>query len=120
MKSKTEYLQLFHVLADLGVSAVTISFSGGGDSGDVDNPVYFNRKLKQLDKEQLGEFDTQLTDFADILLQNTHDWYNNDGGHGEITLNVDEQTYEISQYIRIVNEEHYSFDGEIKDQLNND
>lgn len=77
--------------ASLGIIKITIDFDGSGDSGQVndisieglvDKPE--NIKPPELGGKTIRQF---VDDYADRLLeQSQYDWYNNDGGFGDITI----------------------------------
>lgn len=78
-------------LASLGVMKVTASFDGSGDSGQVSDITIegFAGDAKkvfppELDGQSLRFF---VGEFIDQLLDESgYDWYNDDGGYGEITI----------------------------------
>ena len=103
---------LLPVLRQHGTGNVTVSFDGSGDEGSVDQACFENRDFDGSTVEvtclsTANEFvdgqwittqvETQktvteaidvLTD--DYLAETGVDWYNNDGGFGELFINVDE------------------------------
>jgi hypothetical protein len=103
---------LFAALKDAGVTNVEIKYDGGGDSGQVED-VEFNGD--NIDSSALNDmFEGDLQDLAYHLLENhyDYDWYNNDGGYGEIRIDFEEDTPEISinGYVRSVEDAHSSVD----------
>jgi hypothetical protein len=108
-------LSLLH-LYNQGIRLVTVGFSGGGDSGDVQDVHYYRdgsgdevsgpKQVWNSEKQQVdlvpGEVDEpeHFTDQLYELIQShvDHDWVNNEGGGGTIdidlnTLEVDIQSY---------------------------
>lgn len=107
------------LLRDHGVSEVTVEFDGSGDSGsiqaihyDVDsfdeNGIYlevaevqqvFNQDERRWintrieSHKTLGKAIDELT--YDYLSESDVDWYNNDGGFGELVINVVEGTVSL-------------------------
>lgn len=61
------------------------SFSGCGDSGNYDGGDYKNSEVDELFADALEEFVT-------------FDWYNNDGGGGDITWDVVDDKITINGY----------------------
>lgn len=65
------------------------TFSGGGDSGNYDGGGYQNEEVDDF-------FGEALTEFV------TFDWYNNDGGGGDITWDVVKDKITINGYYNLV------------------
>jgi hypothetical protein len=95
-------------LKDLGVKRIEISFSGSGDSGDIDDVEFHDSDgsyLTNLVKETFSnkseiDIDNELRDIAWALVNEkvdtVGDWVNNEGGFGSITIDVEEKTYDLS------------------------
>jgi hypothetical protein len=49
------------------------------------------------------------------MLDDIEDWYNNDGGYGTVTINLNDFTYSIENNVRITDVETYNHEGELKD-----
>jgi hypothetical protein len=98
-------LELMLRLRDLGIVSIYAEFSGGGDSGAIDDINYhlsdstINNQF-DTDNEELHD---DVENYCYKLLQsgNIEDWYNNDGGHG--TLNIDTKTGECNIEVNIAN-----------------
>jgi len=91
-------------LADLGITGIKIFYSGGGDSGAIDDIVYTTKEIEDLDDinylENFGDNVFVLKDLdsglnADIenfaeekILSDIEDWWNNDGGYGVMLIAV--------------------------------
>ena len=89
-------------LKDKGVSEILIEFSGGGDSGDVDNVSF-----KDFNGNYVNQDSTTVTVFEDLAwkliadkVDTVGDWVNNEGGWGEITINVVNSDYDLNYYQR--------------------
>ncbi len=116
-------------LADLGVTGIKIFYSGGGDSGDIDDVVYttikeaaFNNimNLSNHGEDVLylanldGELKDELTDFAnEKILNDLEDWWNNDGGYGVMLIKIPSGQYEINNTIYITDTEEFGHDGDL-------
>lgn len=129
-------------LKQLGITTVTIRFSGGGDSGQVDD-IQYDPPLKEADKitfqiekkshfydADLEEFIPQtsqvtvnleeaLDQFAMEWAESTGvDWYNNEGGCGSVTIDLTQTpptfTGEIDQYVVHIESAAYEEDVEFK------
>ncbi len=116
-------------LADLGVTGIKIFYSGGGDSGDIDDVVYttikeaaFNNimNLSNHGEDVLylanldGELKDELTDFAnEKILNDLEDWWNNDGGYGVMLIKIPSGQYEINNTIYVTDTEEFEHEGDL-------
>jgi len=103
---------LFAALKDAGVTNVNIRYDGGGDSGQVEDVEY---EGTNLDHTSLNDkFEGDLQDLATHILEQHYnwDWYNNDGGYGNIRINLEEDTPEITidGYVRSIEDAGASVD----------
>ena len=119
-------------LADLGVTGIKIFYSGGGDSGDIDDVLYTTTKdvtfydintlvdyqentlyLTNLDHELKDE----ITEFAnEKILNGIEDWWNNDGGYGVMLIKIPSGQYQINNTIYVTDTEEFEHDGNLIDQ----
>lgn len=97
------------------VVTVTTEYSGGGDSGQIDN-VYYVSKLKGKEPESgsLGALVGQekAEQFEELMMgiMDHRGWaYNDDGGCGSLTWNLEDDTFkhEDSQYYTESNDTTY-------------
>ena len=127
--TENEMTGLLLKLADLGVTGIKIFYSGGGDSGDIDDVVYTTTKeaafnnimnlsnygegilyLADLD----GELRDDLIDFAnEKILNDLEDWWNNDGGYGVMIIKIPSGEYEITNTIYVTDTEEFEHDGDL-------
>lgn len=103
---------LFAALKDAGVTSVEIRYDGGGDSGQVEDVEFYG---DNIDATELNDkFEGDLQDLATHILEQHYnwDWYNNDGGYGDIRMDLEEDTPKISidGYVRSVTDAHDSVD----------
>jgi hypothetical protein len=121
-------------LADRGVTGIKLFYSGGGDSGAVDDIVYTTKKLSEDEEDafeeindlqnygenvnNLNELDSSIS--ADIenfsqdkILDSIEDWWNNDGGHGVMLIIVPSGKYKIHNEIYYTSTESYEHDGDL-------
>lgn len=102
--SKITQLQIDVCLITLnlnGISNVEFSYSGSGDDGAIDEITYFDENNKVV-KEQMRKdeiFYNILENIADEILCQITDWWNNDGGYGELTLNTLDGSYSIQNNV---------------------
>lgn len=114
---------ILDTLAEQGVEIVDITFCGGGDDGSIDQVIYNpgDKDLsgivveyeKQTDTFQSGSWVPQtvvsklpitdvISDCAyDFIQTSGIDWYNNDGGFGEVQINVQNRTIELEVNINV-------------------
>lgn len=109
---------LLKVLAELygqGVRVCNVTFNGSGDSGDIQHIDYFGSDSKQLtgpsrrwcnDTQKNVDVPGDITepeDMQDLLFELIednvhHDWVNNEGGGGEVNINLETLDVDISSY----------------------
>ena len=125
-------------LADRGVTGIRVHYSGGGDSGAIEDINYTTATLDE-NEEDAFEYISQLStygynaapnlrdldnsiysdiqDFAnDKILGDIEDWWNNDGGYGVLCILVPSGKYKIENTIYITNTEEYTHEGSLIDQ----
>ena len=119
-------------LADLGVTGIKIFYSGGGDSGALDDIVYTTEEIGDLEdinylenfgngvlflKDLDSALNADIENFAEEkILGDIEDWWNNDGGYGVMLIAVPSGNYQINNTIYITNIEEYYHDGNLIDQ----
>ena len=127
--TENEMTGLLLQLADLGVTGINIFYSGSGDSGDIDDVVYTTTKEASFDDintlTNYGEnalyltnldhdLKDEITDFATSkLLDEIEDWWNNDGGYGNLFIKIPSGQYEINNTIYITYTEDFHHVGDL-------
>jgi hypothetical protein len=109
-------------LADLGITAIRISYSGGGDDGSIDEvlatrdnaddfeDVYSLDFFEEIDSENR----TMIADWCvDKLLNEIEDWWNDNGGYGHLYIKIPSGEYKIENNINYV--ETFNHSGKILD-----
>jgi len=130
--TENEMTGLLLKLADLGVTGIKIFYSGGGDSGDIDDVVYTTIKeasfydimnLSTYGEDTLylatldGELRDDLIDFAnEKILNDLENWWDNDGGYGVLIIKIPSGEYEIANTIYITDSEEFEHDGNLIDK----
>jgi hypothetical protein len=117
-KLSQQILPILVKLKDKGINKIEITFSGSGDSGDIDDLIYYDITDKYYYSRDMVK-NSYMTDEEYNLLQNDcyefiddaiegADWYNNEGGFGNITLDLDTMTANVEYSQRTV--EEYSWE----------
>lgn len=107
-------------LRDKNLTKVTVSYSGGGDDGCIDDYSAYHLDNKgeesyiAFDKIDLTSFQESMEDYIYELLSSTieWDWVNNSGGYGELHINLKNESVTID-HNQNVTEEHWY--GDVKD-----
>jgi hypothetical protein len=106
-------------LAEQGVKTIIMRYSGGGDSGSIEEIEAEDRYEKTINESKLKRWDeiqTALEEWAYKRLQNTEgDWINNEGGSGAFTIQVPSGKYELAHSINVT--EDYDHEGMINSEL---
>jgi hypothetical protein len=105
-------------LKDRGIAKILVTYEGSGDSGAIDNVLYYDKEDDEYYSSQLNISESQHNDIQNLaypMLDGIEDWYNNEGGYGSINIDLDEFTYDIENNIRITDIETYNHNGELKD-----
>lgn len=109
--------EAIHKLKDLGVSIIHIEYSGGGDSGAIDDMTYQNKDSDDLVIPPDPELTQAVEKFAYVKLNNIEDWWNNEGGSGFMTINIDDLTYHVENSVRIIEYENFTHGGSLSELL---
>jgi len=126
-------------LANEGITGILAVYSGGGDSGAIDDIVYTTEKLDEDPDYALDEIDSietytpeamylraldqslndNLNDFlTEVILHDVEDWWNNDGGYGKVSILVPSGKYKVNNTIYITNTEDYQHEGDLLSKAN--
>ena len=116
-------------LADLGVTGIKVIYSGGGDSGAIDDIIYTTEKVTSLqDLDDLDPYSNNVLNVRDLstsfysdiedfatekLLDNIEDWWNNEGGYGTVLISIPSGNYTINNNIYISNTEEFTHHGNL-------
>lgn len=126
--TELELTALLFKLADLNITGVKVKYDGSGDSGAIEwigytaepceTPEDVNdniddwaseANLENIDKE----LHTQIKNFGYGILDDIEDWWNNEGGFGELCICVPSGKYIINNHVRITETEDYFHDGDL-------
>ena len=125
--TELEITGLLIQLADLGVTGIKIHYDGSGDSGAIEEINYTTDPCASpddVDENVESWGGTSLSEISDgayekfktfgyRLLNNVEDWYNNEGGYGDICICVPSGKYIINNNVRIMNTEFYLHEGNL-------
>jgi hypothetical protein len=129
--TKQHVQNLFAQLKLLNVNSFEIEFDGSGDSGQIEGVTFYDTSIEVMDIPEdtiswvytaYGQEpkDTKVTihkaveDLGYQMLEESgHDWYNNEGGYGRISVHMEGSNGKpyvgMNMNIRIVNEDHYEY-----------
>jgi hypothetical protein len=127
--TELELTSLLFKLADLGITGVKVKYDGGGDSGAIEWIGYTTEKCNtpedvcdnindwEIDSN-LAELDSSayslIEDFAqEKLLNDIEDWWNNEGGFGNLCISVPSGKYIINNHVRVTETEDFFHDGSL-------
>jgi hypothetical protein len=127
--TEVELTSLLFKLADLGITGVKVKYDGGGDSGAIEWIGYTTEKCNtpedvcdnindwEIDSN-LAELDSSayslIEDFAqETILNDIEDWWNNEGGFGNLCISVPSGKYIINNHVRVTETEDYFHDGSL-------
>jgi len=130
--TELELTSLLFQLADLGVTGVKVKYDGGGDSGAIEWIGYTTKPCETPEDvddnmEDWGSDSalakispdayTAIESFAYDILNDVEDWWNNEGGWGDLCICVPSGKYIINNNIRITDSENYFHDGSLLDKV---
>ena len=101
-----------------GVSHIEFSYSGSGDDGAIDDICFFNINNETINPNKDSYINIDdikyniLENTADELLCQITDWWNNDGGYGNLTLNTLDGTYSIQNNVGSMTYTAESYEGD--------
>ena len=128
---ENKMVSLLLQLADLDITALNVYYEGGGDSGAIERIVYSqtpNMTWEDImhidvwgDTPQLDKLNTSLysilKDFAqEKILNDIEDWWNNEGGFGELCICIPSGKYIINNNVNISNTEEFFHEGSLIDK----
>jgi hypothetical protein len=127
--TENEMTGLLFKLADLGITGIKVKYDGGGDSGAIewigyttekcDTPGDVSDNINDWENDSdLAELDSSayslIEHFAqEKLLSDIEDWWNNEGGFGELCICIPSGKYIINNSVRIIDYEEYFHDGDL-------
>jgi hypothetical protein len=126
--TEEQLMEVLIQLADQGVTGIKVHYEGGGDSGAIEAIVYTDKEdanfididlisawnqEKDLEKLNSSAYAT-IQNFAhETILDNIEDWWNNEGGYGDLLIKVPSGEYLINNNLRVVEIEEYTHEGNL-------
>ncbi len=93
---------------EAGIYKVEVDFSGGGDSGDIDEWRYYDEEKYEIDVDDERIIDI-IQRIGERIIHNhySYDWYNNEGGRGTLHMDFKEKEWDIEgvQFVEEPNSE---------------
>jgi hypothetical protein len=125
--TEQEVTSLLIKLADIGITGIMVRYDGAGDSGQIEEIQYCTEPVDDVEEiedkidyhsPKLNELNSDLEKAIEnlvykFLLQDIEDWYNNEGGYGEVSIMVPSGNYWINNNIRILDYECYTHEGSL-------
>jgi hypothetical protein len=126
--TEEQLMEVLIQLADQGVTGIKVHYDGGGDSGAIEAVVYTDEENANFsDIDLVNEWDqdknlatinssayANIENFAQVtILENIEDWWNDEGGYGDLLIKVPSGEYIINNNIRIMNVEEYNHHGNL-------
>jgi hypothetical protein len=132
---ETEIMGVLFELHEQGITGINVYYEGSGDSGAIESVVYTKDKLSDLDinhafdeiqrldswsgrntslKEDCPDLWDKLEDFCnESILDDIEDWWNNDGGYGNLCILIPSGKYKVYNNVRYTETEDYYHEGEL-------
>jgi hypothetical protein len=127
--TEKEMTGLLLKLADIGITGIKVHYDGGGDSGAIEHISYTKEPCETPDDVDehaeswspdcivadvisTGDY-TLIEDFAYKLLNDVEDWWNNEGGYGDMSICVPSGQYIIDNHVRYYSTEDYQHEGNL-------
>ena len=126
--TEEQLMEVLIQLADQGVTGIKVHYDGGGDSGAIEGIVYTDIEDANFsDIDLVSAWDqnmnlaainssaySDIENFAhEVILDQIEDWWNNEGGYGELLIKVPSGEYLVNNNIRIMKVEEYNHHGNL-------
>jgi hypothetical protein len=126
--TEEQLMEVLIQLADQGVTGIKVHYDGSGDSGAIENIVYTdieNANFSDIDlvsawNENMNLAAINSSAYSDIenfahevILDQIEDWWNNEGGYGDLLIKVPSGEYVVNNNVRILEIEEYTHEGNL-------
>jgi len=102
-------LPLMSRLIDHGIEKVIADFDGQGDSGEVHEYCFYDIDRERIDYKVSQELEDYIYSLVEDCVDSYGgDWVNNDGGYGNVTINVKGKVIDANYYQRTIYEYEWS------------
>ena len=134
--TELELTSLLFQLADHNVTGIKVKYDGGGDSGAIEwigyttekceTPEDVNDNVEDWENDWLLHNISQdahkaIEEFAENkLLHDIEDWWNNEGGWGDLCICIPSGKYIINNHVRVTDHEDFFHDGSLLDNVTED
>lgn len=106
LKLKFQRILTLKAIKDKSIETIEITFSGGGDEGDIDDVNFIKNGMHyanlNADEKKNEDIIKIITDWGWNIIEETADtagdWLNNQGGYGEIIIDVFNKTYNVNYH----------------------
>ena len=106
LKLKFQRILTLKAIKDKSIETIEITFSGGGDDGDIDDVNFIKNGMHyanlNADEKKNEDIIKIITDWGWNIIEETADtagdWLNNQGGYGEIIIDVFNKTYNVNYH----------------------
>jgi|TARA_B110000503_G_scaffold27536_1_gene43939 hypothetical protein len=115
-EKKTNLVGAMMYLHDNGIKEIIINYSGGGDSGAIDEIFFQDNNNNDTEFHCDSLVKTFIEELAYTKLNEIEDWYNNDGGWGHFTITVPTAEYNIENYIKVIDHETFNHEGQFESE----
>jgi hypothetical protein len=132
--TEKEIMSMMYQFHDLSITGINISYEGGGDDGCINDITTTSESLDKYDinnafetildcdDNSLGKNNKKLLDqleefTIDNILDDIEDWWNNEGGYGNLCILIPSGEYKIYNSIRYTNVEIYHHEGELLEKF---
>lgn len=104
------------MLVEIGCIEVHVEYDGEGDDGCITHLLFIDKEGEEFKGVVLNKsiIEDSIKDYCyEVLSAMPHDWINNNGGFGVISLDTKEQRWSNDFSQRVNTTEEYNFSGEI-------
>lgn len=115
-KEKINLIGAMMYLQDNGIKQIAVNYSGGGDSGGIDEVLFRDHNGDDVDFNCNNLVNEFIEELSHNTLEHVEDWYNNDGGWGQILIEVPTAEYTIKNNVRISNYETFDHEGQFESE----
>lgn len=116
MEGKITLVGAMMYLQDNGIFQINIRYSGEGDSGAIDAIEFYDNNNTEVDINCDTDVNNFIENLAYSKLNGIEDWYNNDGGYGNMTIEIPSGEFTINNNIRITDYEVYTHEGQLESE----